>query len=392
MTATLSPRPLTEELEPARAGWITEWRPEDDDFWATTGRRVARRNLIFSIFAEHLGFSVWVLWSVLVVVLGTHPNDFPFLNPKVTANADKIFWLVALPNLIGALMRLPYTVAVLRFGGRNWTVVSALLLLILYNAAMVAAPLFWLPLVLAAAVCAYLFMNNLHVSRTPVREQLAVTREPQAWVMSFLYIGTFGSFLGLAAAFPAVLAFEFPKDQKFYLLGTALLLPVAFLGPLVGSLARPIGGWLSDRVGGAKVTAAVFALMAVVTLGAIRAADAKSLSLFLTTMLVLFTLAGFGNGSTYKMIPAIFKRQAMLAGRDDTAGFTRAVRLGSTTLGMAGAIGALGGFYMPRAIGNSIKATGGITQAFTIFFVMYVVCLLVTALCYLRPGARLRGV
>ncbi len=467
MTATLSPRPLTEELEPARAGWITEWRPEDDDFWATTGRRVARRNLIFSIFAEHLGFSVWVLWSVLVVVLGTHPNDFPFLNPKVTANADKIFWLVALPNLIGALMRLPYTVAVLRFGGRNWTVVSALLLmipiglatycvthpgtpywfflltaatagfgggnfassmtniaffyperlkgtalglnaaggniglssmqfvvplLIFYNAAMVAAPLFWLPLVLAAAVCAYLFMNNLHVSRTPVREQLAVTREPQAWVMSFLYIGTFGSFLGLAAAFPAVLAFEFPKDQKFYLLGTALLLPVAFLGPLVGSLARPIGGWLSDRVGGAKVTAAVFALMAVVTLGAIRAADAKSLSLFLTTMLVLFTLAGFGNGSTYKMIPAIFKRQAMLAGRDDTAGFTRAVRLGSTTLGMAGAIGALGGFYMPRAIGNSIKATGGITQAFTIFFVMYVVCLLVTALCYLRPGARLRGV
>src|SRR6266540_1016092 len=226
MTATLSPRPLTEELEPARAGWITEWRPEDDDFWATTGRRVARRNLIFSIFAEHLGFSVWVLWSVLVVVLGTHPNDFPFLNPKVTANADKIFWLVALPNLIGALMRLPYTVAVLRFGGRNWTVVSALLLmipialatycvthpgtpywfflltaatagfgggnfassmtniaffyperlkgtalglnaaggniglssmqfvvplLIFYNAAMVAAPLFWLPLVLAAA-------------------------------------------------------------------------------------------------------------------------------------------------------------------------------------------------------------------------------------------------
>src|SRR6266540_2839449 len=376
MTATLSPRPLTEELEPARAGWITEWRPEDDDFWATTGRRVARRNLIFSIFAEHLGFSVWVLWSVLVVVLGTHPNDFPFLNPKVTANADKIFWLVALPNLISALLLMipialatycvthpgtPYwffllTAATAGFGGGNFassmtniaffyperlkgtalglnaaggniglsSMQFVVPLLIFYNAAMVAAPLFWLPLVLAAAVCAYLFMNNLHVSRTPVREQLAVTREPQAWVMSFLYIGTFGSFLGLAAA--------------------------------------------------------------------IRAADAKSLSLFLTTMLVLFTLAGFGNGSTYKMIPAIFKRQAMLAGRDDTAGFTRAVRLGSTTLGMAGAIGALGGFYMPRAIGNSIKATGGITQAFTIFFVMYVVCLLVTALCYLRPGARLRGV
>ncbi len=404
------------------------------------------------------------MWSVLVVVLGARPGDFPFLDPKLTANADKIFWLVALPNLVGALMRLPYTVAVLRFGGRSWTVVSALLLLVpigmatwcvthpgtpywffllsaatagfgggnfassmtniaffyperlkgtalglnaaggniglstmqfvvpllvFYHVATVAAPLVWLPLVLAAAVCAYLFMNNLHVSRTPLREQLAVTREPQAWVMSFLYIGTFGSFLGLAAAFPAVLAFEFPKDQKFHFLGTALLLPVAFLGPLVGSLARPVGGWLSDRIGGAKVTALVFASMAVVTYGAIRAADAKSLPLFLATMLVLFTLAGFGNGSTYKMIPAIFKRQAALAGQTD---LPRAVRRSSTALGMAGAIGALGGFYLPRAIGTSIKATGGITQAFTIFLCLYAVCLLVTWLCYLRPGTRLRGV
>jgi MFS transporter, NNP family, nitrate/nitrite transporter len=464
MTTTLSPRPVPDASTTTRTGLITEWHPEDGQFWATTGRRVARRNLIFSIFAEHLGFSIWVIWSVLVVVLGTHPNDFPFLNPKVTANADHIFWLVALPNLIGALMRLPYTVAVLRFGGRSWTVVSALLLmvpigmatwcvthpgtpywffllaaatagfgggnfassmtniafffperlkgtalglnaaggniglstmqfivplLIFYNVALVAAPLFWLPLVLAAAVCAYLFMNNLHVARMPLREQLAVTREPQAWIMSFLYIGTFGSFLGLAAAFPAVLAFEFPQYQKFHFLGTALLLPVAFLGPLVGSVARPIGGWLSDKVGGARVTAAVFALMAVVTFGAIRAADAKSLPLFLTSMLVLFTLAGFGNGSTYKMIPAIFKRQAALAGQPE---LLRAVRLGSTTLGMAGAVGALGGFYMPRAIGNSIKSTGGITQAFTIFLLMYAACLLVTWFCYLRPRTPLRGV
>jgi NNP family nitrate/nitrite transporter-like MFS transporter len=189
-----------------------------------------------------------------------------------------------------------------------------------------------------------------------------------------------------------VLQFEFPKDQKFHFLGTALLLPIAFLGPLVGSLARPLGGWLSDRVGGARVTAAVFALMGLVTVGAIRAADARSLSMFLTAMLVLFTLAGFGNGSTYRMIPAIFKTKAALRGVTDDGALVRALRQSSATLGMAGAIGALGGFYMPRAIGNSIKATHGISQAFVVFTVMYGLCLLVTLVCYLRPGGRLRNV
>jgi NNP family nitrate/nitrite transporter-like MFS transporter len=70
----------------------------------------------------------------------------------------------------------------------------------------------------------------------------------------------------------------------------------------------------------------------------------------------------------------------------------KAIRESAATLGMAGAIGALGGFYMPRAIGNSIKATGGISQAFTIFVGMYVVCLIVTAVCYLRPGSKVKGV
>ncbi len=449
-STTLTPTaPVAEK--PAKGRWITDWDPEDAAFWASTGRRVARRNLIFSIFAEHLGFAIWTLWSVVVVALP--PASFPFI-----LDVDKKFWLVAIPNLIGALMRLPYTLAVPRFGGRNWTVVSALLLLIpiglasycvtrpgtpywfflltaatagfgggnfassmtniafffperrkgtalglnaaggnlglsvmqfvvpmiiFFGFSLIYTTAVWVPLILAAAVCAYLFMNNLHVSRSSVREQLAAARRPHAWIMSFLYIGTFGSFLGLSAAFPAVLQFEFPKDQKMHVLGTALLLPVAFTGPLVGSIARPIGGWLSDRIGGARVTAVVFALMGVGTYCAILAAHAKSLSGFMASMLALFTLAGAGNGSTYKMIPAIFYKK--------DGGSVQARRESAATLGMAGAIGALGGFYMPRAIGNSIKATGGIDTAFTIFIVMYAACLLVTWYCYLRRGG-LRGV
>ncbi len=472
-TLTAQERPETPATGSAgtRAGWIEHWDPEDPTFWATTGRRVARRNLIFSILSEHLAFSVWVIWSVLVVVAGTHPQDFPFLNPKVQANANGIFWLVALPNLIGAIMRVPYTVAVARFGGRTWTTISSLLLiipitlatwcvthpgtpywfflvaaatagvgggnfassmanisyfyperikgaalgvnaaggniglssmqfvvpmLIFFHFSMFVAAAVWFPLVIIAGICAYRFMDNLRVGRQTLREQSAVLRRPHAWVMSFLYIGTFGSFLGLAAAFPAVMAFVFPAEQKFHFLGTGLLLPVAFLGPLVGSLARPAGGAVADRIGGAKVTAGVFACMAVVTVLAIRAADAHSLAGFIAAMLVLFTLSGAGNGSAYRMIPAIYQRHAAKAiseqPDDRESLLVRARREGSATLGMAGACGALGGFILPKVIGNSIKATGGISTAFSCFVGMYVLCLVVTVVVYLRRGTLVQGV
>src|SRR5690349_15482422 len=107
-----------------RAGrWITEWDPEDAGFWRRTGARVARRNLIFSVFSEHIGFSVWSLWSVLVLFLTPAYGISP--DPPVAA-AQK-FLLTTLPTVIGAGLRIPYTLAVARFGGRNWTVVSAAL-------------------------------------------------------------------------------------------------------------------------------------------------------------------------------------------------------------------------------------------------------------------------
>jgi len=101
--------------------WIEDWRPEDAEFWETTGRRVARRNLVWSIFAEHLGFSVWLIWSVSSAFLVATGFDY---------TPQQLFLLVALPNLVGSLLRLPYTFAVPKFGGRNWTMASAALLLI----------------------------------------------------------------------------------------------------------------------------------------------------------------------------------------------------------------------------------------------------------------------
>src|SRR3954454_21461379 len=111
---------LTDVLPARRGRWIDDWRPEAPAFWAEGGARVARRNLIFSILAEHIGFSVWTMWSVLVL----------FLGPAYHVDAAGEFLLTAIPALVGSVLRLPYTLAVATFGGRNWTIISAALLLL----------------------------------------------------------------------------------------------------------------------------------------------------------------------------------------------------------------------------------------------------------------------
>src|SRR5271165_2690388 len=86
--------------KPAAKAWIDYWEPDDRQFWATQGRKVAHRNLLFSIFTEHIGFSVWLLWSIVAVNLNKAGFSF---------TTSQLFWLVAIPNLVGAFLRLPYT-------------------------------------------------------------------------------------------------------------------------------------------------------------------------------------------------------------------------------------------------------------------------------------------
>ena len=461
------------------SSWIEKWNPEDKEFWENGGRTVARRNLVFSIFAEFLGFAVWQLFSIVAALLPAIGFDF---------TAAQLFGLVALPPLVGATMRFPYTFAVGIFGGRNWTIISALLLLIPtvmlgiivqnpetpywmfavaaalggfgggnfsssmanisyffpnekkgtalgINAAggnlgvgivqllvpfaitlgflgalfggnsqtreaaegsqgqatgVAASEVFlqnaaflWIPLILLSAVCAYFFMNNLNVSQTPPREQARVAKRKHTWVMSYLYIGTFGSFIGYSASFPVLVSSQFPEFSAVWLVA---------LGPVVGSLSRPVGGWLSDKVGGAKVTFWNFVAMACGVVSVLYFLSAGSFAGFFLSFMVLFLTAGIGNGSTYRMIPSIFRTERVreVEGEGTKAEAARVgQKEGSFVLGFAGAIGAYGGFLIPQAYKYSISATGGPQTALIAFIAFYATCIAVTWWFYYRKNAEI---
>ncbi len=418
-----------------RRAWIDHWEPEDDAFWQQTGRRVARRNLAFSIFAEHIGFSIWVMWTIVVLNLG---------NIGIALSVSEQFYLTALPNLIGAALRIPYTFAVPRFGGRLWTTISASLLLIPALALAIIVPsgwlagldhstqmtvllacaatagfgggnfsssmanisffypegkkgaalglnaaggnlgvavaqlaiplviivgvpaavvklpshpvnlayagLIWIPFIVVAALCAWLYMDSLSQARTDKQAYVAAVRQPHTWLMSILYIGTFGSFIGYAFALPLVIRNTFPEFLASHPFIATYLAGLGFVGALVGSFARPLGGWLADRVGGARVTLATFIGMGALTVLAIAGVKERSFGVFFAAYMGIFLLAGMGNGSTYRMIPSIFsalgRRTAEETGADEARTLLSHKRQAAAVIGIAGAIGAFGGFLI----------------------------------------------
>lgn len=456
MTTTLT-QTTAEKPTGARKGWISDWRPDDEAFWQSTGRKVARRNLIWSVLAEHLGFSVWVMFSIITPYLAAAGYDF---------TVSQLFWLTAVPNLVGSFLRIPYTAAVAIFGGRNWTIISAALLIIptallayclmtpgtpywLFIAAGVTAgfgggnfassmanisyfyperhrgsalginaaggnigvpavqfigpfvialgvigasqgvnpagkqiwlhnvPLLWLVLGVFAAVMAWRFMDNLSVSRTPIKEQLPALTRRHTWIMSVLYIGTFGSFIGYSFAFPLVIKIEFPEFQSLW---------IAALGPLVGSVVRPVGGWLADKVGGAPITSTSFVLMGAGAMGAIWGINTGSFALFFTSFMVLFLMSGVANGSTYRSIPAIFQAEAAAAagGEASETDVVKAKKLTAAALGWISAIGAFGGFLINQGFRIANEQTGSVVTAMWVFVGGYAVFLVLNWWCYQR--------
>jgi len=410
--------------------------------------------------------------------------------------------------LIGSALRLPYTFAVPRFGGRLWTMISAALLLIptlllailvpsgwlarqshdtqlwtlLFCAAtagfgggnfsssmfnisfffperkkglalglnaaggnlgvavaqllvplaiiigvpaakvklpvhqvhMVNAGLMWLPLILGAIVAAYLYMDSLTVAKAPKAPYVQAVKNRQTWVMSFLYIGTFGSFIGYSFALPLVIKTTFPEfliDHPFI---ATYLAGLGFVGALIGSLSRPLGGWLADRLGGARVTLGVFIGAALFTVTAISGVQNRNFALFFASYMLIFLLVGAGNGSTYKMIPNIFatlgRREAATKGLEPKQTAVNFKQQAAAVIGIAGAIGAFGGFLIQvvlrqanldvaalvKAAKTPVEKVAVAAQhadwsipALQVFLASYVVFALTTWFVYLRKSAPL---
>lgn len=247
----------------------------------------------------------------------------------------------------------------------------------------------WVPFIVAAAVAAWFGMNDLAEAKSSFADQAVIFKRKHNWLMCWLYVGTFGSFIGYSAGFPLLIKSQFPGVNA---------LQYAWMGPLFGALVRPVGGWLSDKLGGARVTFWTFILMGAGVMSVIQflpeGGQGGNFNGFLISFFVLFAASGIGNGSTFRMIPVIFltERQREAAGKNAAAkeqATKDANKEAAAVLGFSSAIGAYGGFFIPKSYGTSIAMTGGPEAALLCFVGFYVTCVLITWFFYSRKNAEM---
>ncbi len=431
---------------------------------------LARRNLIWSNVSAHVAFSIWYLWSVLVLFMPQSVYGF--------STGDKLL-LAATATLVGAVVRIPYAMATTRFGGRNWAVFSSLVLLIPTFGAVVllahpglplwpylvcaaltglgggnyaaslanaeafypqrlkglalgltggisnlgsaviqvvglivlatvghAAP-YWvcavyLVLLAIAGVGAALFMDNLtHVIDVGhVRSVLSV---PDSWGIALLYLCCSGSFLGFAFAFGQVLQHNLLADGESHAQASLHAAEIAFVGPLLGSLARIVGGRLGDRIGGGRVTLGSLAAMTVagafligvsthddLTRGPGGSVTAFTMIGYTVGFIALFIFCGMGKGSVFKLIPSVFEARSRALNVSDAERRHWERVMSGALIGFAGALGALGAMGVNLALRQSYLSTGTETPAFWAFLLCYIGASILTWVRYVRPqGPRI---
>jgi NNP family nitrate/nitrite transporter-like MFS transporter len=246
----------------------------------------------------------------------------------------------------------------------------------------------WVPFILASAFAAWFGMNDLAEAKASFADQAVIFKRKHNWLMCWLYLGTFGSFIGYSAGFPLLIKSQFPGVNA---------LQYAWLGPLVGALVRPLGGWLSDKVGGARVTFWNFIAMAVGVYAVLQfmphGGQGGNFTGFLVAFLFLFATSGIGNGSTFRMIPIIFLTERQRAAGKSRAEQDQAVKdankEAAAVLGFSSAVGAYGGFFIPKSYGTSISMTGGPEAALYVFIAFYVSCIVMTWWYYSRKNAEM---
>jgi MFS transporter, NNP family, nitrate/nitrite transporter len=247
----------------------------------------------------------------------------------------------------------------------------------------------WVPFIVIFTIAAWLGMNDIADARASFREQAVIFKRKHNWLMCWLYLGTFGSFIGYAAGFPLLIKSQFTGIAP---------LQYAWLGPLVGAVVRPFGGWLADRLGGAVVTFWNFIVMTLAVVGVLwflpSGGSGGSFAGFFVCFLVLFLTTGIGNGSTFRMIPVIFltERTKEASGKGKAAeeqAVKDANKEAAAVLGFTSAFAAYGGFFIPKSYGTSISMTGGPEAALYTFIVFYLTCIVTTWWYYSRKNAEM---
>ena len=247
-----------------------------------------------------------------------------------------------------------------------------------------------IPLDIAAALL-MMRLAAFGAMKENVQKQFAIFSNKHTWSMTALYVVTFGSFIGFSMALPlaitVIFGYQHTPDAAGVLQHTLKnpnspsALTYAWIGPFVGAAVRPLGGWISDKVGGSIVTQIISAIMVVasaavgyVMLQAYQsAAPEQHFMTFMGLFIVLFAASGIGNGSTFRSVGFIFDRQQA-----------------GPVLGWTSAVAAYGAFIAPVLIGQQIKA-GTPQYAFYGFAVFYAVCLVLNWWFYLRPGAEIKN-
>jgi MFS transporter, NNP family, nitrate/nitrite transporter len=446
---------------------LTDWRPEESEFWEQKGKAIARRNLWISIPSLLLAFAVWMVWSVVVARLPAIGFDF---------STGQLFWLAALPGLSGATLRIFYSFVVPIFGGRRWTAIATASLLLPalgigfavqdpetpYSIFVILALLcgfgggnfassmsninyfypkaqkgnalalnaglgnlgvsvvqfvvpvvitmglfgamggqaqeisdggqlwlqnagfIWVPFLVIFTLLAWFGMNDIADAKASLGDQLSILKRKHNWIMSVLYVGTFGSFIGYSAGFPLLMKTQFPMMETLHL---------AFLGPLVGALSRSATGWISDKFGGGRVTLFVFIGMIVAVVSVIYflplGGTEGNFAGFFVAFMALFFLTGVGNASTFQMIPIIMRQEIprLRPDLDERETLRVAERESGAIIAFTSAVAAYGAFFIPKSYGTSIEMTGGPAAALWGFAGFYALCVVVTWFYYTRSNA-----
>ena len=324
-------------------------------------------------WVQNAGFA-WVLTLVpLSVACYFGMNNLTTVSPNIGGTIPaflKIIWLYTLsfiPAGVGLYLYLPAP--------------SGLGILNMWLA---------MPLIIASTLMV-MKLTAFGTMKDNIAAQFAIFKNKHTWSMTVLYIVTFGSFIGFSMALPlsitVIFGISHVPDASGVLQHTLKnpnapsALTYAWIGPFVGALVRPIGGWLSDKTGGSIVTQIISAVMVVASASVgyvmwLAYQSASPEQYFLTFMLLfvlLFTASGIGNGSTFRTIAVIFDRQQA-----------------GPVLGWTSAIAAYGAFIAPVVIGQQIKA-GTPEVAMYGFAIFYALCLVLNWWFYLRAGAEIRN-